>query len=453
MAPDPSHDPSRRKLIKTVVGAAAATATGAFLIEPSQFLKRKTRERVTFWHQLGGEWLGPMNSIIETFNRSQNEYEINPLLISDTEADSKMMLSTVGGLPPDVILIWTQATSEWADSGLLQPLDAFMTPSDMSWYKNDTYPVVRKSGWFKGRLYGIVMGFDLWVCYYRPDHFREAGLDPDHFPETLEELVEVGSKLHKIEPNGNITRMGFMPNGFQTFTPLFGGGFYDEATGELTLNTPENLRCLTFLAECRKRLGFDKVIGFEAGLSTDDGASWPFIKGNFSIIAEGEWRVEQLRQYGPQVEYRTIPTPPPKGGKQKASFSMTNFLVMPKGARQPRGAWEFIKFWAGFGNPAAAAPYYPVLGWMPLAPAVAVAPVYQEWLGKVPQYRSFLDVAASNNIRITPPVPFQLYLMDQVKKTDDAVSRGTMTPELALERLEHDVAHERARRRKLGYAE
>ena len=135
------------------------------------------------------------------------------------------------------------------------------------------------------------------------------------------------------------------------------------------MNTPENLRCLTLIAECRKHLGFDKVVGFEAGLGSDDAASWSFAQGQYSISAEGEWRVEQLRKFAPELEYRTIPTPPPKGGKRKASFSMTNFLVMPKGALQPRGAWSFVKFWAGLGNPEAAAGYYPILGWMPLGPA------------------------------------------------------------------------------------
>jgi|SRR5579871_2317849 len=453
METEPSHDPARRRILKNVVGTAAAAATAAFLLQPSQFLLRKKRTPVRFWHQLGGEWLQPMESIIEAFNRSQERYEVIPLLVADTEADSKLMLSMVGGDPPDVVLIWTQATSEWAESGLLQPLDPYMRPEEMAWFLQNAYPVVRKSGWYKGRLYGLVMGFDLWVIYYRPDHFRQAGLDPDRFPETLEELTKVGEKLHRFDSGGNITRIGFLPTGFQTFVPSFGGGFYDEQTGALTLNRPENLRALRFLAESRKQIGFDKVVRFESGLTSGDGASWPFINGSYSIIAEGEWRVETLRKYAPQLEYRTVPIPPPVGGKRNASFSMTNFLVMPKGAPQPRGAWEYIRFWAGLDDPARSAGFYPILGWMPLSPRVTHAPAYENWLKTAPTYRTFLKVAESQNIRITPPVPYQLYLMDQVQKTDDLATRGTLSPEEALEKLEKDVAHERQRRKELGYAE
>jgi len=132
---------------------------------------------------------------------------------------------------------------------------------------------------------------------------------------------------------------------------------------------------------------------------------------------------------------------------------MTNFLVMPKGALEPRGGWEFIRFWTGLDDPESAAGFFPTLGWMPLSPKVTRAPAYENWLRTAPQYRTYLQVAESENIRITPPVPYQLYLMDQVQKADDRATRGTLSPEGALAQLERDVAHERARRKELGYAE
>jgi len=147
---EPSFRPSRRRILKAAVGAAATVASAAFLLSPTQFFFRKNRRPVRYWHQLGGEWLKPMERITEAFNRSQERYEVTPLLISDTEADSKLMLSVVGGDPPDVILIWTQATSEWAESGLLQPLDPYMTPEEMQRFLREAYPVVRKSGWHQG---------------------------------------------------------------------------------------------------------------------------------------------------------------------------------------------------------------------------------------------------------------------------------------------------------------
>jgi len=90
---------------------------------------------------------------------------------------------------------------------------------------------------------------------------------------------------------------------------------------------------------------------------------------------------------------------------------------------------------------------------MPLFPKSAQAPVYDKWLQTVPTYRTFLRVAESENIVATAPVPYQLYLRDQIENAGDLALRGTLTPRQALEQLEADIAKERDRRRKLGYEE
>jgi len=351
------------------------------------------------------------------------------------------------------MLVWTQGTAVWGQSGLLQPLDGFMTTAERERFLREAYPVVSKSGWYQGHLYGITMGFDLWTCYYRQDHFEQAGLDPDVFPTTLEELVAASEKLNRFDGSGKITRIGFLPQTFVNYVASFRGGFYDDKTGRVTLNTAENLRALEFIVETRKRLGLQEVIRFKSGLSSDSGASWPFISGTYSVALDGEWRVEQLRRYAPGLRYRTIPLPPPIGGNALASFSEINYLLIPRGARNPDGAWEFIKFWTGLDDPERAAEFFPWYGWMPLFPKSAQSPVYEAWLRTAPQYRTFLRVAQSEHIVTTPPVPFQLYLMDRITRADDLAMRGTLTPRQALEHLEADVAQERARRTDLGYAD
>jgi multiple sugar transport system substrate-binding protein len=444
----------RRQFLKNALLTTAAVGVGGYLALPGAARRtRKGRIPVRLWHLLGAEWLEPVERAVARFNESQSRYEVTPLLLTGTEADSKLLLSVAGGDPPDVMLVWTQGTSVWGEGHLLQPLDGFMTPEERGRFLREAYPVVRKSGWHQGHLYGITMGFDLWTCYYRPDHFRQAGLDPDHFPTTLEELVTVGEKLHRFDASGKITRLGFLPQGFQNYVASFGGGFYDETSGKVTLNTPKNLLALEFIVESRRKLGLQNVIRFQSGLSSDSGASWPFIRGTYSVALDGEWRVEQMRRYAPQLEYRTIPLPPPVGGKPLASFSIINYLVIPKGARNANGGWEFVKFWTGLDDPEKAAEYFPWYGWMPLFPQSAKAPVYEAWLKTAPQYRTFLRVAESENIVTTPPVPYQLYLMDRITRTDDLAMRGTLTPKQALEHLEEDMEKEHLRRKRLGYAE
>ena len=80
-----------------------------------------------FWHLLNGEWQAPTEKVCDRFNQSQSRYEVIPLLVPDTSADSKFLLSVAGGDPPDVMLHWTQAMSTWAEGGILYPLDTLMT--------------------------------------------------------------------------------------------------------------------------------------------------------------------------------------------------------------------------------------------------------------------------------------------------------------------------------------
>jgi multiple sugar transport system substrate-binding protein len=455
MAIDPPDGISRRRLLTSIAGATAAVAGGtALALAPAEIRRHRAgRKTVRFWHLLSAEWLEPVERAVARFNDSQGKYEVVPLLLTTAESDSKLLLATAGGDPPDVMLVWSQITSAWAAGNIIQPLDPFMSAAEKNLFLHDAYPVVARSGWHEGKLYGLTMGFDLFVVYYRVDYFREAGLDPDKFPTTLEEMTTLGDKLNRFDSSGTLTRVGHLPQTFQYYIPLFGGSLYDARNGRVTLNTPENLRALTYMVETRKKLGLDRVLRFQSGLPTDSGASWPFIGGSYGMTVDGEWRVEQLRRYAPHLEYRTVPVPPAKGGKPLSSFSMVNYLIIPKGARDPEGAWEFMRYWTGLSQPERAAEFFPWYGWMPVLRKSEDTPVYQSWLKTVPQYRTFLDVAKSDNVITTPPVPYQTYLMDRVAYVDQLAMRGTLTPKAALQRLESDMALELARRKALGYAE
>lgn len=408
------------------------------------------RVQVRFWHMWTAEWKLVVDRIVERFNASQSKYEVVALSVPPEGAESKLLLAAVGGDPPDVMAQWKNVIPTWAKSGLLTPLDDLMSPPDRETFARDAYPVVKRIGQYQGKLYGLAIGVNTWACYYRIDHLREIGVKPEELPTTLEGLVALGKRLNRFDERGNLVRLGFLPKWFQSYAVLFGGGFYDEARGQLTLNTPENLRALSYLSEQHQALGIDRVVRFDSAQNDGFGLEWPFVTGSVSMTVDGQWRVEQLAKYAPKLEYGVIPVPPPEGGKALGGFANGNYMVVPKGAKQTAGAWEFIRFWSGLADPQVAAELYTWGGWLPALRGVASAPVFEGYLQHFPQFRSFVSLLPSENQQTLPPVPFQTFLLDRITAADDAVMRGVLPPRAALERLEREVAEERERQRSVG---
>lgn len=411
-----------------------------------------TRKRVRFWHMWTAEWKDVVDKIVDRFNKSQDKYYVEALSAPTQGADSKFILGVMGGDPPDVMAQWNPIIPPWADDGLLRPLDELMSPEEKRKFDEEAYPVVKKLGTYKGRLYGMSIGINMPAIYYLPQQLRDAGLDPDHFPQTMEELDKWGNRLNRFDRNKNLVRLGWGPSGILNFFPVFGGGIYDFKADKMTIETPKNLAALDYLASSRKRLGYDNVVRFNSGLDMNSfGGGWPFIGGAFSMTIDGQWRVEQIRKYAPNLEYRTAPIPPPKGGPTLAGHSNGNFMIVPKGAKEPEGAWEFIKFWSGLTDPETAAEFYTWGGWLPLTPEIARARFYRDYIKKYPQFQTFVDLMPSENVDVLPPVPYQEFLSDQIGKMEESVLRGTLTPKEGLKSLSEAVALEVKRRKELGY--
>jgi multiple sugar transport system substrate-binding protein len=438
-------------VLRYAVGLAAALAVVALLLAPRPKVQRRPdRIPVRFWHMWSAEWEVVVDGIADEFNRSQDKYEVIPLCIPSS-ADSKFLLAVTGGDPPDVMAQWNPVIPTWAESGLITPLDGLMGDELLARFRREAYPIAQRIGSYKGHIYGITTGINAFAVYYRPSHFRAAGLDPDRFPTTLEALDAAAWKLHRFDGSGNLTRMGFLPRGLLGVAPLFGGGFYDWKRGKVTLYTPQNLRALTYLVRARKRLGYDNVVRYESGLDTGSFAGgWPFIGDGYSATQDGQWRVEQLRRYAPRLDYKTAPLPPPAGGVPLAGYGDGNFMIIPRGAKQVEGAWEFIKFWSGLEHPERAADFYTRGGWLPLWPAVAEAPAYRAYVRQNPEYATFLKVLSSPNLQAAPPVPYQMFLMDHIARTEDLAIRGILTPDAALRRLDTEVRRELARRTRVA---
>lgn len=438
-----------------VWGLIAAVTVVVFATGSSTPREYPQRKLVRFWHRWQGDWEKQVNKIVGAFNKSQNEFEVVPVSIPGTGSDAKLILGAIGGDPPDLMSMASGSVANLAANGLIAKLEGFMSPAERKAFFEDSYPSIRDIGMFRGHCYGITIGADLAALYVNVKQLREQGLDPDRFPKTLEDLEEWGMKLNRWDKQRNLTRLGFLLNDLPYVAHYFGGGFYVHEDGRVELNTRQNLRALKAIVDYRKKIGFDKVVRFQAGLNDIEGAaSWAFMHGDLSITYDGQWRVEELRKFKPDLEYRVIPLPPPKeGGTPLGGLVGGNYMVIPSSAKNKEGAWEFLKFWTGLDNPDRAAEFYNMGGWLPYSPAVANSPTYQRWLKQNHQFQAFLDILASPNCKAPPEIANQRFLVDLIYRAEDRAVQGAMSPEQALKELEDRFLDERAKRRALGYEE
>lgn len=406
------------------------------------------RQRVVFWHMWGNEYQPVVEQIARRFNESQSRYEVIPLYVPAEGAATKFLLSASGGRAPDLVSQWNPVLGTWADRGLVLPLEEIMSPAEAARYRREAYPIMKAHATYKGRLMAMVAGVDVTAVYYRMDQLREVGVDRDHLPKTMEELMALAQRLDRRDGAGKLRRVGFLPTSWKTLVPTFGGDF---GTGDrMTFDTPANRRTAEFVVANQRRLGFENVSRFMASQAADTGMTQPLIAGNFSMMLDGQWRVEQTAKYAPNLDYAVGPVPPPKGGRPLASMTDPNYLMIPRASSCPKGAWAFMKYWIGMDDAEAGGRNVAAMGWLPYCDRVAHSKEYQAYLRRLPKYRTFVDLVASPNLQRFPVTSLQSFVATEIGKAEEATGRGSIGPDQALRGLDKTVGDELARQRRLG---
>lgn len=433
----------RLMLVATIIAIVVVLAPPAPPVQHDP-----SRQKVVFWHMWGNEYQPIVEGIAARFNASQSRYEVVPMYVPPDGAMTKFLLSASGGKAPDLVSQWNPVMGTWSDRGLIMPLDEVMTPAETARYRQEAYPIMQAHATYRGRLMAMIAGVDVTAVYYRLDQLREVGVDRDHLPKTMEELLALGQRLDRRDAQGRLRRVGFLPARWKELVPSFGGSF--GTGGTMTFDTPANRRAAEFVVANQKRLGFENVSRFTASQAADTGLTAPLIAGNFSMMLDGQWRVGQTEKVAPNLDYAVTPIPPPSGGRPNASMTDPNYLMIPRASNCPKGAWAFMKYWIGMDDAKAGGTNVAAMDWLPYCDRIAHSAPYQAYLRKYPRFRTFVALVASPNLQKFPVTGLQSFVTTEVDKAQDATGRGTLGPDQALRDLDRTTAEEIARQRRLG---
>ena len=266
---------------------------------------------------------------------------------------SKLLSGLAGGAPPDIVQLERYAIGDWVSRGAFLPLDSFLEREDDGPYaiqRSDYFASAWEQCTFDGGVYAVPSWTNAFAMAYNRKLFREAGL-PDRVPRTWEEAFEFSKKLTKFDSRGNLIQGGWIParreDVFSAFDVLHtvwstGYDFFpgDARTAGLTAD-PVREACQLFSRFYELYGGFDNVMKQMQAQQLreyDD-----FITGQHAMVIDEDWIVYRTASFAPDFELGLGPIPGPDEGTTTSYSSGLAYLI-PQGAKNPEGAWEFIKY-------------------------------------------------------------------------------------------------------------
>ena len=306
------------------------------------------RVTVRYWEKWSGDEAAAMQAVVDQFNASQDRIFVEFLSMSNV--DRKTLVATAGGDPPDVVGLWLQNVYSFADRSALLPLDDFIrsTGQTTTEWQSRYAPVYAAMGEYRGAVWAVPSAPVTTALHWNKKLFREAGLDPERPPRTVQELDEFADRLTKRDPRtGQIVQMGFLPQEpgwFAWAFPRWFGGEY-LAEQQIVIGTqPGNRAAYEWSAGYTERYGLEAIRSFASGFGNFASPQNPFLAGQLAMVLQGVWMDSFISQFAPDLEYGVAPWPAAVPGQENFTLADADMLAIPRGAKHPLEAWEFIQF-------------------------------------------------------------------------------------------------------------
>ncbi len=330
---------------------------------------------VDYWEK----WTGPegaqMASIVDDFNRTVGQQKhIYVRIVTTSNIDKKTLVAVAGGVPPDLAGMWDPQLVQFAAQGALMPLDQLAAEHGI------TAATYKKVYWdachWDGHLYALVSTPATIALVYNKaafrdsaDQLRAAGLDPERPPRTMDELDRYAKAVERKDPAGRLTRSGILPAAawYLYVTPYwYGGDVWDPAARRFTLTSQACVKTFEWVQSYSRRLGAKSVTDFKTGMGNFDSPQNPFLAGTEVMQQQGPWMANFILSYRPSMfgvpdekgydtklpaaqrkamcEWGAAPFPQADGLGPPITYAAFDTLIIPKGAKHPREAFEFAAY-------------------------------------------------------------------------------------------------------------
>jgi sn-glycerol 3-phosphate transport system substrate-binding protein len=344
--------------------------------------------KVTLWHYMGGGLGEAINMLVENFNASRSDIQVEAIYQGTyDEALNKMKASMDSKSGPTIMHANDGGTRYMVDSGAITPMQQFIDADnfDLSQFEENILAYYT----LDGRLNSMPFNTSNLIMYYNKDMFRKAGLDPEKPPTTFDEMKKIGQILTK----DGVTGISFAIESWNLEQLLANQGaeFVNNGNGRdapATASVINSEAAVQTVAWWKDLL--DSKVAVNLGRKADD-VRKAFSAEQVAIIFSTTASLRALVTSAEgKFEVGTAFLPKPDnakpGGVVVGGGSL--YILNNRPEAEQKAAFEFIKFLV---SPEQQALWHVNTGYFPVTKAAYDQQIVKDNMEKYPQFKTAID--------------------------------------------------------------
>jgi multiple sugar transport system substrate-binding protein len=276
---------------------------------------------------------GPyFEEVAAAFEKENPDIDINIQVVPWDTLLQRLTTDIAGGTAPDISIIGTRWLLDFAAQGVAEPVDGYLTPE----FKSTFIDTFMAPSVMDGKIMGLPVAASARAMMINMDLFEKAGATP---PTNWVEFYEAAQKLAALPDTFGFGLQGkeIETDAYYYYSLWTHGGDILKADGTSGLDTPEALEAANL---------YKKMI--DEGLTQPSPTNYNreevfnlFKQGKVGMIFTFPMLVPQIKAEAPDLNYKILPFPE---GTAKATYGVTDTLMMFADSDVKEAAWKFIEF-------------------------------------------------------------------------------------------------------------
>ena len=270
-----------------------------------------------------------MQSLIDGFNASQDEYEASHVYVPFADYEKQLTLGIASGELPDLVILDGCGMASFIQLGLFGDI----SDVDINWDEYMEGPM--ESTMLDGKHYGIPFATNCTALFYNKDLFDAAGIDYPDENTTWDEFHEMAKALTKDGVSGFGNAATNTDEGtFQCLQWLYtaGGSYTDIEDGVDAYKLMQEM--------------------IEDGSWTKECVNWTqsdvnnnFMAGNLAMQQNGPWQIPGIEANAPDLNYGVTVLPKKDADSEQATSILGGENMGVVNKDDTSGAEAFLKYY------------------------------------------------------------------------------------------------------------